>query len=43
MTRLDKLEERIAKLEFEVYEEVSVLESTLTKLWHRVQELEKEK
>ena len=39
MTRLDKLEERldliderIAKLELEVYEEVSVLEATLAKV-----------
>ena len=43
MTRLDKLEERIAELEIEVYEEVSVLESTLNSVRHRVQELEKKK
>ena len=50
MTRLDRLEERldliderIAKLEIEVYEEVSVLESTLAKVGNRVHDLEKSK
>ena len=43
MTRLDRLEKDIEEIKMEIYEEVSVLESTLNSVRHRVQELEKKK
>ncbi len=43
MTRLDRLEKDIEEIKMEIYEEVSVLESTLDMVRHRVQELEKKK